>query len=148
MAFGQKKKVVEEGQAKLQEIIVTREAYFAFSVRRLRHAYKNLGATLAGESRGIVAAFGDLANVIREVRENIDGILDGSYSLPEAAPVPSITAGEEEEEDSESHVAAAPAREPKEPEPEWQAKIEEEAAPEPVAAKGIEEEEEAHEREA
>jgi urease accessory protein UreF len=97
-----KRRAVEEGQAKLEEILSARERYYAFSARRLRHAYVNLGTRLAAESREIVASFRDMQARISELRENIDGILDGSYALPEVGPVPSIAADEEEEEAEEA----------------------------------------------
>jgi hypothetical protein len=97
--FEAKKRAVEEGQAKLEQIIATRQSYFAFSVRRLKHAYSTLGNVIEAESRGIAAAFGHLQNRINEVRENVDGILDGTYTLPEVAGVPSAIGGEEEDEE-------------------------------------------------
>jgi hypothetical protein len=92
-----KRRAVEEGQAKLEEILRSRERYYAFSARRLRHAYAHLGSTLAAESRAVVASFRDMQSRINELRENIDGILDGTYALPDVGPVAAIAVGEEED---------------------------------------------------
>jgi hypothetical protein len=106
VTFEVKRRAVEEGQAKLEQIIAARQSCFAFSVRRLKHAYSNLGNVIAAESRGIAAAFGDLQNRINEVRENVDGILDGTYALPEVAGVPAAIGGDEEEEEGRGGTSA------------------------------------------
>jgi urease accessory protein UreF len=92
-----KRRAVEDGQAKLAEILSSREKYYAFSARRLRHAYVNLGTALAGASREIAASFRDLQSRIGEVRENIDAVLDGAYALPDVGPVAALAADEEED---------------------------------------------------
>jgi hypothetical protein len=97
VALDVKGRAVLDGQAKLEEILRSREKYYAFSARRLKHAYVNLGGVLAVESRAIVASFREMQGRINELRENIDAILDGTYALPEVGAVPSIAADEEEE---------------------------------------------------
>jgi hypothetical protein len=120
-----KKRAVEEGQAKLEQILAARQAYYAFSARRLKHAYANQGEALVTESKAIAAAFADMQGRINEVRENIDGILDGTYALPEVAGVGVATEGDDEEED---RAAGAPPS-PREPEPVKEAAVPETPPP-------------------
>jgi hypothetical protein len=109
-SLDKKKRYVEEGQAKLEQILVARQAYYAFSVRRLKHAYVNHGKVLEVESHAIAAAFSDLQSRINEIRENIDAILDGTYPLPEVQIVSNVprTTGEEEEEEAPSKGKQTP----------------------------------------
>jgi hypothetical protein len=88
---------VEDGCAKLQEIMDARGKYYAFYVRRLRHGYAYYGDVLKEANRRIAFAcelFRDLAG---EIRQNLDAVFAGQFDFEaEGEPV-----GDDEEEDEE-----------------------------------------------
>jgi hypothetical protein len=97
LARDRRRKTVEEGRAKLREIIEQRQKYHAFYVRRLRHGYSFLGEVLNEASRRIAYACQVFRDLAEEIRQNIDAVFQGTYDF-DAEPEP---VGEEEDEEEE-----------------------------------------------
>jgi hypothetical protein len=103
VARERKRKAVEDGKAKLREIIEYRQKYYVFYVRRLRHGYSYLGDVLAEASKRIAYACEVFRDLVAEIRENLDPIFAGTYDF-NAEPEP---IGDEEEDEEEPADAYA-----------------------------------------
>jgi uncharacterized protein (DUF3084 family) len=91
-----RRKAVEDGRAKLKEVIEQRQKYYVFYTRRLRHGYSFLGEILAEANRRVARACEVFRDLVAEIRANLDAVFAGSYDF-DAEPEP--VGGEEEEEE-------------------------------------------------
>jgi hypothetical protein len=121
-ALEEKRRVVDFTIAKMEEYIAARDSYFKFTVRRMKHAFSNMGEALRNSGDGILQNCRQIKGAVRFLRQNVDAIQD------KAAPQPVTAADDEgeeyeeeqpEEEDQERAVSkdAKPGEPPTTPKP-------------------------------